>query len=138
MKTIRLLFALSVALVFAPGAFADPTNSIPSGLRKPSFSCDAVTFQTALNLKRAGWTYIMPQPKSPQAAWGNHDGRTTWYVGYWANKDRSTSATQPKSDATGALVGDGKGALNWRRGGSPALPSKIEWLCSKSGGVEPR
>src|SRR2546425_8373521 len=71
--------------------------------------------------------------------WDNRDGRTTWWVGYWVNdKDRSTSSGQPKKDENAKLVGDGKGFKAWRRGGSPPRPTRIEWLCSKMGGVEPR
>jgi hypothetical protein len=119
-------------------AFAD-TNAIPSELRAGSFKPEKATIQNALELKRVGWTYIMPEPKSPQAAWGNHDGRTAWYVGYWVNdNDRSTSSGQPKKDEKGQFLGDGKGFKSWRRGGSPPRPTRIEWLCSKTGGVEPR
>src|SRR5258708_1434364 len=84
MKTTRLLLALPallIGLLCGPAAFADQTNSFPTERRKATFSCDAATLQTGLNLKRAGWTYIMPEPKSPQAAWGNPDGRTTWWTG---------------------------------------------------------
>lgn len=139
MKTMRLLPAvLMLVLGTSSIVSAENTNSIPSGLRKGDFSCDQATIQTALELKRAGWTYIMPEPKSPQAAWGNRDGRTTWWVGYWVNKqNNSTSSTQPKKDASGQLVGDGNGSRSWRRGGSPPPPTKIEWLCSDFGGIPP-
>jgi len=106
-------------------------------LRK-GISCDDATTQTALELKRAGWTYNMPEPKSAKAAWGVRDGRTTWWVGYWTNeRNNSRSSIQPTKNAQGQLVGDGQGNRSWRRGGSPAAPSQIEWLCSKSGGVPP-
>src|SRR5690242_4694705 len=104
MKTIRLavmLPALLIGLLSHSRAFADSTNSIPSELRKGTFSCDAKTLQTALDLKHAGWTYVMPEPKSPQAAWGHRDGRTTWWVGYWINKDKTNSSIQPKKDTNG-------------------------------------
>jgi hypothetical protein len=81
----------------------------------------------------------MPEPKSHQAAWGNHDGRTTWWVGYWVNRRTgATSSSQPKMDSTGEFVGDGNGFRAWRRGGTPRPPSKIEWLCSSYGGMPPR
>ena len=141
MRTIRLLsnvLALILGIISVSLATAETTNSIPPELRKGDFSCDKATIQTALELKHAGWTYIMPEPKSPQAKWGNHDGRTTWWVGYWVNKqNNSTSSTQPKKDANGQLAGDGKGSRSWRRGGSPPTPTKIEWLCSDFGGIPP-
>ena len=85
----------------------------------------------------AGWEYIMPRPKSNQARWGNKDGRTTWYNGYWVNEDTGRySSTAPK--ASDLFAGDGQDVRGWRRGGSPRYPDVIEWLCSKSGGVEPR
>jgi len=137
--TFSPALAVLIAAMFSRAlAFAD-TNAIPPELRAGSFTPDKATRQNALELKRVGWTYIMPEPKSPQATWGNHDGRTTWRVGYWINdKDRSTSSGQPKKDENGKLLGDGKGFKAWRRGGSPPRPTRIEWLCSKTGGVEPR
>jgi hypothetical protein len=141
MKTIRSLaipfFVLCFSLV-TPVRAGEPTNSVPAELRQ-GVSCGKAAIETALTLKRVGWTYIMPQAKSPQAAWGNHDGRTTWWVGLWTNeKDKSSSAIQPKKDDSGKWVGDGKGIRFWRRGGSPPRPTEIEWLCSKSGGIPPR
>ena len=111
--------------------------SIPPQLRQ-GVDCDAVTVTTAVELVGQGWVYTMPQPKSAQAAWGNPDGRTTWFVGYWSNtKTRERSSITPIKGSDGQYVGDGKGVAYWRRGGSPRPPSKIEWLCSKSGGVKP-
>jgi hypothetical protein len=142
MRYLRLPTLLAaVFLCLAPGisAYSETSNSIPPELRQGDFSCDKATIQTALELKNVGWTYIMPAPKSPQASWGNRDGRTTWWGGYWVNgKNSLTSSTQPKNDTEGKLAGDGKGVRAWRRGGSPSAPSKIEWLCSKSGGIPPR
>jgi len=117
---------------------AQTTAQIPAELRACTCSPDKTTLQTALDLKHAGWTYAMPRPKSPQAAWGNRDGRTTWYYGYWTNlKTRSTSSLQPIRDDKGQWVGDEKGLQAWRRGGSPPPPTQIEWLCSTSGGITP-
>ena len=108
-------------------------------LRACKCSPERTTIQTALDLKHAGWTYIMPRPKSRQAAWGNRDGRTTWFYGYWTNlRTHSTSSLQPVEDAKGRWIGDEKGLAAWRNGGSPRLPTQIEWLCSESGGVEPQ
>ena len=141
MKSIKTMFglpALMFGLFLGAPAFAQSSNSIPPDLRSASFACDRDTIRLALDLKHAAWTYNMPEPKSPQAAWGNTDGRTTWWIGYWTNKrDRSTSSTQPKTNDAGKLAGDDKGVRAWRRGGSPPTPTKIEWLCSESGGIEP-
>jgi hypothetical protein len=139
MRLAVALFSLILSLnTGAAVAAADTTNSIPKELRAAKVTCDKATIDVALELKRAGWTYIMPEPKSPQAAWGNRDGRTTWWLGYWVNKNSdSTSATQPARDANGKLSGDGKGSRSWRRGGSPPPPTKVEWLCSDFGGIAP-
>ena len=109
MKIRRNLFCCLLSLLVfgliggTPGC-SQTTNSIPAELRQGNFSCDKATIQSALELTRAGWTYIMPGPKSPQAAWGNTDGRTTWWIGYWINgKDNSTSLTRPKKDADGKI-----------------------------------
>jgi hypothetical protein len=110
-----------------------------AGLRACRCSPDPTTVQTALELKGAGWTYVMPQPKSKQAAWGNRDGRTTWFYGYWTNlKTHSTSSLQPVKDAKGQWIGDEKGVAAWRNGGSPRTPTQVEWLCSEFGGVDPQ
>lgn len=100
---------------------------------------NATADETALarQIVAHGWEYLMPRPKSAQARWGNTDGRTTWWNGYWKNGDtgRSSSATPSANDG---FAGDGRGLQGWRRGGSPRRPTVIEWLCSKSGGVQPR
>jgi hypothetical protein len=81
----------------------------------------------------------MPEPKSRQAAWGNYDGRTTRWVGYWVNgRIGATSSAQPAKNSNGEWVGDGNGYRSWRRGGTPPSPTKIEWLCSSYGGIPPR
>jgi hypothetical protein len=140
MNSIKQLLALIIltfgAISYSPGA--DATNSIPAELRFASFSCDKPTIKTAVALKHEGWTYIMPEPKSPQAAWGNPDRRTTWWVGFWVNgKTSATSSKQPTKDDTGEWVGDDSGGRAWRRGGTPPPPTKIQWLCSSHGGVPP-
>jgi hypothetical protein len=141
MKHLKSLLAAILLIPFfvaGPQLHAQITNSIPSELRARNFTCDKATIQTAIAIRHAGWTYIMPQPKSPQAAWGNRDGRTTWWIGYWINgKNDATSLTQPIAKADSQWVGDGKGGHIWRRGGSPPPPSKIEWLCSTHGGIPP-
>src|SRR5689334_2130046 len=115
MKTIRsLLLVLILGLTFSDFIFAETTNSVPSGLRT-GVTCDKKSIETALALKQSGWTYVMPEPKSPQAAWGHRDGRTTWWVGYWTNdKSHLTSAAQPKKNEKGEWNGDGNGVRFWR------------------------
>lgn len=113
------------------------SQEIPKELRG-GIKADNETIQKALEMKRQGWVYIMPEPKSAQAAWGNRDGRTTWWVGYWINEETDrTSSVEPVLE-NGKYVGDENGSRFWRRGGSPPPPSKIEWLLSKSGGIKPR
>jgi len=120
-------------------ATAATVPAIPAELR----DCDACpisqgAIRTALELKRAGWTYTMPRPKSAQARWGNHDRRTTWWPGYWKNvRTGATSETQPYKDERGEWVGDGRGVGYYRNGGSPSAPTQVEWLCSTSGGIRP-
>ena len=112
-------------------------QEIPSELRG-GIKADSATIQKALGMIRQGWVYIMPEPKSTQAAWGNRDGRTTWWVGYWINEETDkTSSVEPVLE-NGKYVGDENGSRFWRRGGSPPPPTKIEWLLSKSGGIKPR
>ena len=41
----------------------------------------------------------MPQPKSRQAAWGNGDGRTTWFYGFWDNEKPEAPERLILSDA---------------------------------------
>ena len=79
-------------------------------------------------LKQAGWAYEFPQPKSKTAKWGNFNGATTWWPGYWVNaKSGATSASQPA--ASDSFKGDGLPKPAWRKGGSPKEPSWVEWLC---------
>ena len=112
MKSIKTIFSFPIlicGLFLGTPAFAQSSNSIPAELRPAGFACDKATIQIALELNHAGWTYHMPEPKSPQAAWGNGDGRTTWWIGYWTNKkDHSTSLKQPKANDAGKLEGDDK------------------------------
>jgi len=138
MRLLKYFFIFSV-LIFGTVSCSPAADAvIPPELRAGQFSCDQSTIQAALALKAAGWAYIMPQPKSPEARWGNTDGRTTWWVGYWKNgKTSATSAAQPAKGSDGQLAGDGNGGRAWRRGGSPRAPTKIEWLCSTSGGIAP-
>ena len=54
-------------------------------LLRPGVKATLDQTQTACEMLAQGWKYTMPVPKSAQAAWGNGDGRTTWYNGYWYN-----------------------------------------------------
>jgi hypothetical protein len=125
-----LLFTTSLAL----GA---PGETIPKELRGGSFECDQATVALALELTAAGWVYVMPEPKSGQADWGNSDRRTTWWMGYWRNAAKNETSAAPPEKVEGQFVGDGKGRREWNRGGTPDRPDKLEWLCSKDGGIEP-
>jgi hypothetical protein len=88
--------------------------------------------EEAHSLATAGWRYVLPQPKSAQAAWGNYDGRTTWWYGYWENiKTNEYSSAIPKLGQSGVWVGDGQNRRGYyRRGGSPAYPTKVELILS--------
>lgn len=135
MKMARLIFAASlVAFVFSTMA---QQSVIPSSLRS-GIKVDQQTIKTALAMQEQGWEYVMPSPKSPQAAWGNTDGRTTWYVGYWQNSKTGENSNATPQLKSGKYVGDGAGGSGWRRGGSPSAPTKLQWLLSTSGGIEPR
>lgn len=104
---------------------------LPQGLLAPDEQ-----IRIAESLLASGWQYQMPRPKSEQAAWGNTNGRTTWWSGYWINRKLGrTSKVQPS--ASDSYRGDGEGDTGWHRGGSPPAPSLIEWLCSEKDGIAP-
>lgn len=138
MKIRERLFAALFLLVSVATCWA-ASPATPPQLR-PGIVCDEATTAIASALASQGWVYVMPQPKSAQAAWGNRDGRTTWWLGYWQNtKTGATSVKQPTKGTGDNYTGDGQAGKGvWRRGGSPPLPSKVEWLCSKNGGVAPK
>lgn len=113
------------------------SNQIPDFLRQ-GISADKATLTKAVEIYLQGWRYTMPSPKSSQASWGNRDGRTTWYNGYWRNKKtKSYSGITPKKHSDGYYYGDKQNNQGWRNGGSPSYPSKMEWLLSLRGGVKP-
>ncbi len=115
-------------------------NAIPQYLRQ-GIQADKDTIILAIKLYQHGWRYDMPKPKSAQAAWGNSDGRTTWWYGYWYNVNNAnlSSQTQPIEKLNGLFYGDNQDRRNyWRNGGSPPFPTKIEWLLSTDGGIAPR
>jgi len=113
-------------------------NTIPDFLRS-GIQVNKETLTTAVEMYLQGWRYIMPKPKSNQANWGNSDGRTTWWYGYWYNNStKKYSTTKPTKDFNGLYSGNDENRQGyWRRGGSPGYPSKIEWLLSSSRGVKP-
>ena len=114
------------------------TNTIPSFLRQ-GINVNKKTLVTAVEMYLQGWKYKMPRPKSSKAYWGNRDGRTTWYNGYWKNsKTNKYSGITPKKHSDGYYYGDSQNNSGWRNGGSPSYPTKVEWLLSSSGGIKPR
>jgi len=113
-------------------------NQIPDFLRQ-GIQVDRQTLLVAVEMYLQGWRYTMPIPKSAQAFWGNYDGRTTWWKGYWYNiKTNKYSRRTPTKKLNSYYYGDGQNDKGyWRNGGSPRNPSKINWLLSSSGGVKP-
>jgi hypothetical protein len=132
-STVTLLVASLLSLV----VICQPLGSEIPGSLRGGINVDQNTINIALEMQQKGWEYIMPSPKSSKASWGNTDGRTTWWVGYWHNnKTNKFSSSTPKL-IKGEYVGDDSGGSGWRRGGSPRTPTKLEWLLSKSGGIKP-
>ena len=129
----------------APTAPVPPaTQTSPPAARALSTTpASAADMELARALLAAGWTYIMPEPKSKTAKWENSDTRSTWYAGYWKNSATgATCAAQPQESkhfaAEGEAVVLGKnGKPPWAKGGAPRAPTIVEWLCSQSGGIEP-
>jgi endonuclease/exonuclease/phosphatase family metal-dependent hydrolase len=109
-----------------PGAL----RAVDGGKQAPAADVAAAT-----KLVAAGWRYVMPEPKSKAAKWGNKDTRTTWWPGYWKNASGATSVAQPAE--ADKYAGDGAAKPAWKDGGSPKTPTWVEWLCSESGGVMP-
>lgn len=95
-------------------------------------SASANDIEEACSLAAQGWCYVLPQPKSRQAAWGNSDGRTTWWYGYWKNNDTNEySSKKPELGQSGIWIGDGQKLMGYyRRGGSPSYPTKVELMLS--------
>lgn len=113
-------------------------NKIPKFLRQ-GINVRKSTLVIATEMYLQGWRYTMPSPKSSKAYWGNGDGRTTWYNGYWFNnKAKKYSGITPSKHKDGYYYGDNQNNKGWRNGGSPSYPTKIEWLLSSYGGVKPR
>lgn len=137
-----LALILACGLFFAGGAvWAKQSVSIPSSLRQDipirvATGLNQATIDTALAMQRDGWRYIMPDPKSSQASWSNHDGRTTWWAGYWKNaRTGVTSSMTPYWDEVqGQFIGDDDGERSWSTGGAPRYPNDYEWLLSSGGG----
>lgn len=127
--------SLSERKPVAAGAF-DPARV---RLRSASFPCDPETSRQALEIKRAGWTYMMPKAKRSRTGWLYRETRATWWIGYWTNElTEATSIQQPQRAPNGQWIGDSKAVGYWQRGTAVPIPSKIEWLCSNSGGTPPQ
>ncbi len=112
-------------------------DTLPEFLRQ-DFQADVSIQRMAVEMYLQGWRYTMPVPKSAQAAWGNSDGRTTWFYGYWHNiLTDQVSLTQPEKRQIDMYLGDGQDLgsySHYRRGGTPRSPTELEWLLSQSGG----
>jgi hypothetical protein len=95
-----------------------------------------IDIKIACEMLSQGWKYTMPRPKSTQAAWGNSDGRTTWYNGFWFNSISNLySVETPTKKNSGLYLGDNQNSSNsWRNGGSPRKPDIYMYLLSDSGG----
>lgn len=119
MKRNRILIAL--ALLMSCLVVVAQESTIPPSLRG-GIKVDAKTIQTALAMQEQGWEYNMPSPKSPQAAWGNYDGRTTWYVGYWENSKTGETSTPIQSRRMGSLLVTAPGA---QAGGAAAALRRL-------------
>lgn len=111
------------------------TEEVSGGLHSNSFfktNSTSGSDNVAEELKSQGWSYTMPIPKSDQAEWGNEDGRTTWYYGYWYNqRTHEYSEKVPIRNSSGKFEGDKQNLKGkWRRGGSPPPPTKVMKLLS--------
>lgn len=97
-----------------------------------NFSASESDLKEAYSLAVQGWRYTLPQPKSRQSAWGNSDGRTTWWYGYWRNIETNEySSRKPELGQSGMWIGNGQNQSGYyRRGGSPTYPSKVELILS--------
>jgi len=117
------------------GSLAKLTKQYSPLLRKGIKATDS-EIQISCEMLSQGWKYTMPRPKSAQAAWGNGDGRTTWYNGFWHNsKTGLYSVSTPQKRESGLYLGDNQDSSNsWRNGGSPALPDVFMFLLSDTGG----
>ena len=113
-KSLPLKLFCALLLITGIGAACAPTSD-------ETAEASPEVQKQAQVMKEQGWVYVMPRPKSAKARWGNPDGRTTWWLGYWRNsKTRDYSRTTPTLDDEGQYTGDGvNDSGKWRRGGSP-------------------
>ena len=82
--------------------FATIKDDVIPGFLRKGINADAQTIKIAVEMYLQGWRYTMPVPKSAKAAWGYHDGRTTWFYGYWYNtKTKDYSQETPIKKANG-------------------------------------
>jgi hypothetical protein len=118
-----------------PGYPEIKDNEIPPFLRQ-GIRATRQEIIIAIEIYNQGWRYTMPQPKSSQAAWGNSDGRTTWWYGWWYNEKMGLySDSTPRKSENGLYLGDNQNNANrWRNGGSRGRPDIYMYLLSKSGG----
>ena len=114
-------------------------DTIPIFLRGGIF-CKRELLIVATEMYLQGWKYTMPYPKSNQAAWGNYDGRTTWWYGYWYNWiTKKYSSETPIKKLNGKYFGNEVDLTDvYHYGGCPRFPNELEWLLSEEGGVNPK
>ena len=137
-RKVSLLFVTAfVWLAIVNSTFGQDSAPIPKTLRG-DIAVDQVTIDIALKMQKQGWEYVMPAPKSNKARWGNSDGRTTWWEGYWHNINQGKFSSTTPVLKNGTYVGDGIDGRGWRRGGSPWGTTDLQWLLSSGGGIKPR
>lgn len=91
---------------------------------------------TACEMRQQGWIYIMPAPKSDEAAWFNFDADAEWYNGWWSNfHTQKYSKTTPILQPNGRYEGDDIDLSNtFSKGKSPSKPDIYMFLLSDCGG----
>jgi hypothetical protein len=130
MKKVLLLLIISTLFLFSCVTIPE-SHFQPLTYNNIDYSPPTIINKES-EMRSEGWRYVMPQPKSPQAAWGNTDGRTTWWVGYWINNKTGENSSDAPILINGKYKGDNKACAGcWRRGGSPMRPSTLEEALSE-------
>ena len=122
---------------------SDKSIDSENGLRALTLrTAPAADIATATALHAAGWSYVMPMPKSKTASWENTNAKSTFWIGHWKHAPSGKTSQTAPADGNDIVGGesalDEKGKVRWKDGGAPAAPSFVEWLCSSEGGIEPK